>query len=178
MLYIRTIIFVRPYLLYYVKLPRNDDFPVFKWMAKRSRRGRIPILTPHSATSLAFMSHNFLANLTLLQKWFDRFDDSGLTFCLKVTSKFCPSAAYIFSSRIQPNTTSYTILTSHRYLVISPGFYILNFRRPRHGIVDLSSDSSLSCKLTWISAEYIHTRTVFWIAFLNILFPGLFYNRS
>ena len=166
--------FVRPHVGYYVKFPWNA---VCKWMAALSKSGRKPVFSPHSAISLC-LSDNVSANFKLLLKWLDRCDDSRLSFLLKVTSKFCPSVAYVFISQIKPDTASYTILTGNPYFVLFPGLYIPNFRRPRHGIVASSSDSSLSCKLTWISAENIHTQEVFWIAFPHLGFPGLFYHQS
>jgi len=69
-----------------------------------------------------------------------------------LSSKFYFSSVCIFILLRQPNTTSHTILTSAPYFVF-PGLYVLNFRRPHHGIVASSSDSSLGCKLTWISVE-------------------------
>jgi hypothetical protein len=67
------------------------------------------------------------ANLTLLWKWLDTCDDSGLSFCLKVIilfSNFCPSAAYIFILQIWPDAASHTILTSIPYFVIFAGLYV------------------------------------------------------
>jgi hypothetical protein len=94
-----------------------------------------------------------------------------------VSSKFYLSAVCILILQIQPNTTSHTVLTSTSYFVF-PGLYVLNFRRPHHGIVASSSDSSLGCKLTWISVENVHTEAVFWISSLHRVFPGLFCDSS
>jgi hypothetical protein len=94
-----------------------------------------------------------------------------------VSSKFYLSALCTFILQIQPNTTSHTVLTSTPYFVF-PGSYILNYRQPHHGIVASSSDSSLGCKLTWISVENVHTEAVFWISFQHRVFPGLFCDLS
>ena len=59
-----------------------------------------------------------------------------------VSSNFFPSAEYISMLQIQPDTASHNILTNTPYFVIFPGLYVLNFRRPRHGIMASSSDSS------------------------------------
>jgi hypothetical protein len=94
-----------------------------------------------------------------------------------VSSKFYLSAVCICILQIQPNTTRHIILTSTPYFYF-PGLYVLNFRRPHHGIVASSSDSSLGCKLTWISVENVHTEAILWISFLHHVFPGLFCDSS
>ena len=94
-----------------------------------------------------------------------------------VSSKFCLSAVHIFILQVQPNATSHTVLTSTPYFVFH-GLYILNFRWPHRGIVASSSDSSLGCKLTWISVENVHAEAVFWISSLHRVFPGFFCDLS
>jgi hypothetical protein len=42
----------------------------------------------------------------------------------------------------------------------------------------VSSDSSFSCKLTWISVENSLTQAISWIASLHLVFRGLFCNLS
>jgi hypothetical protein len=86
-----------------------------------------------------------------------------------VTYKFCPSAVYIFVLPLQSDTASHAILTSTPCFIF-PGLHVLNLTWPCHGIVVLSSDSSLGCKLTWFSLKNIHTQAVFWRAFLHFVF--------
>ena len=69
----------------------NVECPLFKWLASHSRSGGMPLVSPHSATN-SHLSSSVSANLTLLWKWLDGCDDSGLSFCLKVI-KLCPSAS-------------------------------------------------------------------------------------
>ena len=95
--------------------------------------------------TLAFLSSNVSANLTLFQKWLDRCDDSGLSCCLKVM-KLCPpsfapqlhiSSCYRYNN---PDTTSHTILTSTTCSVIFTELHIPNSRWPFHEIVASSHD--------------------------------------
>ena len=60
-----------------------------------------------------------------------------------VSSNFYPSAEYISMLQVEPDTASHTILTSIPCVVIFPGLYVLNFRRPRLGI--MASSRGISC---------------------------------
>jgi hypothetical protein len=63
-------------------------FPLEHWLP--SFRVPIPVqmecpsLVLIAPQTLAFLSSHVSANLILLQKWLDRCDDSGLSFCQKV----------------------------------------------------------------------------------------------
>jgi hypothetical protein len=55
-----------------------------------------------------------------------------------LSSNFFPSVVYISMLQIQPDTASHTILTSTKYFVILPGFYVRNYKRPPtwdHGFI-------------------------------------------
>jgi len=69
----------------------NVECTLLKWLASHSGSGGMPLVSPHSATN-THLSRSVSGNLTLLQKWLDRCDDSGLSFCLKVI-KLCPSTS-------------------------------------------------------------------------------------
>ena len=149
---------------------QNAECPVFKWLDSRLGQMECPLLISQCHKSR--LSINVSADLTLLWKWLDRCDDSGLSFCLKVI-KLCPPNS---APQMHISTTSHTILTSFHF--IFPGLHVLNFRWPPYRIMVSSSYSSLDCKLTWISVENIRIRAVFWIASLHLVFPGLFYLHS
>jgi len=49
---------------------------------------------------------------------------------------------------------------------------------PHHGTVASSRNSSLGWELTWISADNVHTQTIFWVAFLHLVLSGLFFHQN
>ena len=58
--------FVCLFLEYYITFLPEPDCPVFMWLASCSRSGEMPLASPHSATTLAFLANNVSADLTLL----------------------------------------------------------------------------------------------------------------
>jgi hypothetical protein len=76
-----------------------------------------------------------------------------------------------------PNSASQlSVSSSYRYNLIPhcifyfPGIACPKFQIPP-GDRGFINNSSLVCKLTWISVENIHTQAIFWIASLHLAFP-------
>jgi hypothetical protein len=82
---------------------QNADCSVVKWLVSCSGQVECPFLALTLPQTLAFLSNNVSAYLTVLQKWLDKCDDFGLSFSLSdktVSSKFCLSAKCIFILQI------------------------------------------------------------------------------